>query len=317
MKLKAKPDFPLVWDSTMRGSFVACPRKFYYEFMQRLAPSAVSIHLHFGGAFAAGLEEARREYYSRSHDTERALGAGVRGILTHWGDYEIEDEDPTPKTLENCLLAFDAYVSNWPFMSDYIQPYMAATGPAVEYTFGLPLEDVRHPVTGEPLIYAGRFDLLGVYNTMLWVVDEKTTTRLGPTWTGQWPLRSQFMGYCWAAGEYGQPVAGAVVRGTAIKKYCFDFAESIIPLQQWKIDRWREQLSCDLNRAIQAWKAGYWDYDLDSACNSYSGCTFKRLCESPNPERWIDGYYVERFWNPLASDPTAPTKDADKIYTNG
>ena len=303
--------FPSVWDNTMRGAYVSCPRKFYWEFMRRLGPLDPSIHLHFGGCFAKGLEDFRRIYYDTAHITDcthrfdAALAEGVRAILTEWGDFEAPEGET--KNLDSCLLAFDAYLQHWAPATDYIKPYITRSGsPAVEFTFAIPLEDVLHPTTGEPLIYAGRFDMLAVYNEQLFVEDDKTTKQLGPTWPRQWPLRAQFIGYCWAAQEYGLPVAGTIVRGTAIYKDRFGFAESIIPSHKWKIARWREQLSLDLERAKADWRANRWGYDFDSACASYGGCSFQRLCDAPDAERWIEGNYAERHWNPLAADPTAP-----------
>lgn len=310
MTANFQPSFPLIWDSSMRGSFVACPRQFYWQYLRQLGPSETSVHLHFGGAFAAGLEAFRKEFYGNSRDFRAAQAAGLRAILSFWGDYEPPAD--SPKTLENCLLAFDAYLTHWPPDTDYIQPYMPASGvPAVEFRFAIPLEDVPHPETGEPLIYAGRFDMLGLYNSQLWAVDEKTTTRLGPSWTAQWDLRAQFIGYVWAARQFDHQVAGAIVRGTAIKSSGFDFAEVPVTIPEWKINAWREQLSRDLRRAIQCYTEGYWDMNFDSSCTSYSGCSYKRLCDSPEPERWVDTYYVTRHWNPLQLDPTAPKETED------
>jgi len=328
VNLSERPDFPLIWDSTMRGSFVSCPRKFMYEFLFRLAPRKVSIHLHFGACFARGLEDFRKVFYDTNSTLDlrerydAALAAGIFGVFDEWGEYELEYDDPTPKTLENCLLAFDAYLQNWNPATDYVKPYQAATGPAVEFTFGLPIPEVLHPLTGEPLIYAGRFDMLGEYSSMLYVVDEKTTSQLGPKWAGQWPLRAQFTGYVWAANTFGMDVLGAIVRGTCILKKSFNFGEAILDIAPWQQERWYQQLVRDLQRAVDAWKAFYFDYDLDSTCNAYGGCVFRHLCESQNPQRWVEDRFVIRHWNPLAKDPTADPEEADgsetrTIYKNG
>lgn len=141
--------------------------------------------------------------------------------------------------------------------------------------------------------------MLGLKDDVLFVVDEKTTKALGDSWMKNWKLRSQLTGYCWAAQEYGYPVAGAIIRGISILKTKFGHAEVIEPRARWEIDRWLHQLARDINRAIQCWEEDYWDYDLDASCSSYGGCPYLDLCTSPHPERWVETAYVKRVWNPL------------------
>jgi hypothetical protein len=46
-----------------------------------------------------------------------------------------------------------------------------------------------------------------------------------------------------------------------------------------------------------------WSFNLDESCNLYGGCPFMTLCESGDPDRWIDQYYRVRHWNPLLKNP--------------
>ena len=294
---------PQVIDNTMRTTFVSCPRKFYWEFIRKIGPSKTSIHLHFGACFAAGLETARLAFYEAGKSEADALHEGLLRILSEWGDYEPDERGN--KNLPTCLLALEAYVEAHPFADDPIQPYITQNGkPAVEFTFAIPL-DILHP-GGEAFLYAGRFDMLGIYNNQLFVVDEKTTSQLGPSWMNSWDLRSQFTGYCWAAREHNLPVVGAVARGTCILAKEIKHADVITYRPDWQITRWYEQLHRDLARMVQAAEANTWDYSLADTCTAYGGCPYKRLCESPNPERYIPIYYTERTWNPLAADPLNP-----------
>jgi hypothetical protein len=307
-----QPPFPLVWDNTMRVTFVSCPMKFWWEHMRKLASSETSIHLHFGGCFAKGMEVCRRTYYSpgpHERDFSFAHAAGLQALIEEWGDYEIGDLK-TPKTFENLCLAYDAYFVQYPLETDAVQPYIRADGtPAVEYRFAIPLE-VVHPETGEPIIYAGRFDMLGMMGSSLYVVDEKTTTYLGAQWMNQWDLRSQFIGYTWAARQHDLDVKGAIVRGVGVKKSGIDFAAPLVSIPDWKIERWLEQVERDIMRAAECYINGYWDVNYAGTCTEYGGCSFNRLCDTVDPEPWVDNYYVTRHWNPLQADPTAPAEDA-------
>ena len=59
-----RPPFPLVWDNTMRTSYIACGRKFAWEFLEHYKTINPSVHLHAGAAWAKALEVLRAAYYT-------------------------------------------------------------------------------------------------------------------------------------------------------------------------------------------------------------------------------------------------------------
>jgi len=289
--------FPTVIDSTMLSDYLACPRKFHWSYVRKLQLARPSIHLHFGGCFAAALDAVRQSFYGHHQSQSQALCVGFRILCQKWGTEEL-DSFP-PKTFFSCVELLQYYLEIHPLETDPIQPYLRMDGtPATEFTFAIPLE-VMHPETNQPILYAGRFDLLGLYNGSLFVVDEKTTTQLGPGWLSQWNLRGQFLGYCWAAQQYGYPVAGAVVRGLCIRQSGFDHAEPIVYAPNWLLREWETHVQHQLGRLITDWRASYWDKNFDNACTHYGGCQFRQLCETNNPEPWIETHYAPRTWNPL------------------
>ena len=293
-----KPDFPIYLDSSMRGAFASCPRKFYYEYLHHYKPRRESPDLLAGGAFAAGLEAARREWFEKgNHNTDDCIAAGVQALSSHWGDYEPPEGHV--KTFDRMVGALDEYFRQYGFATDYIQPLMQDGKPAIEFSFALPIPDTSHPVSGDPIIYCGRFDMLGVYNNSLFVVDEKTTKQLGASWSKQWTLRSQFTGYCWAAREYGYSVAGAIIRGISILKTKYGHAESLQYRPDWMVERWLYQLQRDVKRMIELWEEDFWDLDLDSSCGSYGGCMYLEACSSPVPEQILEEDFQKRIWNPI------------------
>ena len=133
----------------------------------------------------------------------------------------------------------------------------------------------------------------------VYIYDEKTTSSLGQSWAKQWEMRSQFTGYCWAAREHGLNPQGVCVRGVSILKTKYDTQQVLTYRSPYEIDRWLEQTCRDIERMIDAWKAGYWDYNLDHACSEYGGCAFTSVCKSSDPEAWLSTYFVPRVWDPL------------------
>lgn len=308
-------DFPQGLDSTMISSFKSCEKAFWYNYIRRIMGKSKSVHLVAGGAFASGCEAFRKHYWVEGNrDWTSALGAGSIALIKHWGNYEPHPKDG--KTLDAMLAALAEYFTvNHP-ETDPIKPYFnkgkdGVVAPAAEINFALPIEGTKHPTTGEPILYTGRMDLIGVYNDKAYAVDEKTTQRLGEQWVEQWKLRSQFTGYTWAAQQHGFPVVGAIVRGISILSKSFGHATVPIVKQPWQIEQWHEQLVKDVNRMIAAWEANDYHLNLGDACTAYSGCAYRQLCLSRDPEVWIPNHYRHNPWDPLK---THEEMEEEKAY---
>lgn len=307
---QSKP-FPAVWDATMRRDFVACPEKFRRAFVDQIAPQGLSsIHLHAGGAFATGLETVRLAYWRDGASPEQALEQGVAAVIRAWGDRPDPPEDAPPseanKSLHRIVGGLVHYFTEYPIDRDLLQPYLLEDGkPCVEVSFCLPIEDCLHPETGEPILYAGRFDMVGVREGTLLIVDEKTTSQLGSTWSAKWQLRAQFIGYCWGARSFGIPVGGALIRGISFLKNGYEHAQALVYHDQFQIEKWLLNLKLDINRAKTYWSQGYWPDNLDESCQAYRGCPYARLCSTPAPDNVIPIYYQTRVWDPLKRDEEA------------
>lgn len=309
---KVKASLPEILDSTIVNEFVECPTKFYYSFCRQLGSIYPSIDLICGGAFARGLEVFRKDYYGPAKlPLDQALEHGMTEAIAAYGDVEVP-EFKEQKSVGRVITALAAYVENYPPATDHIQPKLSPNGePMVEFTFSVPLP-IKHPETGNPFLYAGRFDMVGVYKDQLIGVDEKTTSQLGPTWTNKWNLRGQFTGYTWALQQHNIPVIGMMTRGVSFLKSSHGFAESLQLRPQWMVDQWYEQLLWNVNRMKAAWELGWFDQNFGETCAAYSGCPFQTLCTSHDPETWIPGRYAKRTWNPLEKIPEA---DVPKVQT--
>lgn len=304
---------PYFIDSSTLSSWRSCRRKYYWQTLKSLYPSGKSVHLIAGGAIAAGMEAARKRVFldpdPKGVHLDDILHAAFAAFAKEWGSYEAPSE--SPKDAINSFSALAAYLENFPPATDVIQPLIRPDGsPTVEFNFAIPTS-VAHPDTGDPIIFTGRFDLLGSYNGLPAVVDEKTTSQLGFSWANQWALRGQFMGYIWACQQLGYPVNLAVVRGIALLKRDIKFETAIVQFPQHLIDRWHAMLEADLREivfAYQSLKSGSYSpdtvypYNFADACSSYGGCAFATLCSAKDPEPYFTNYIHHR-WDPLAKTP--------------
>lgn len=304
-----RPPFPLVFDNTMRSSFVSCPQKFWWEYGEHFKPrGTVSTDLHAGQAWAKGLEVARELYYGRNAPAEEAQAEGLRALIFAYGDHNPQ-RGKEGKSLPRLMDAFGYYWKAFPFASDSVQPYRKQNGsPMVEFSFALPIEPdlLLHPETGEPIIYSGRADMIATFAGALSVYDDKTTSQLGEKWGAQWLRRGQFTGYSWAARSYNIPVTQVLVRGIAILKTSVNHAQVITLRTPAHIIEWHLQLIRDIQRAISCWKEGYWDLNLSDTCSAYGGCMFMQPCFSNNPAPWLESNFERRVWDPLKREEVIP-----------
>lgn len=308
-------------DSTMLSTFRSCPQKFYIEFCLGLRPESTSIDLHAGAVFSATLERFYREVWLHGADTTVALGRAFTTFSHEWGNFVIRN-DRHPKTPENMWAAVESYIAKYPPKSDLCQPYFTDGIPSFEFSFAIPLDFPsfpRHPISGDPFIYTGRFDMFGRWNNLPVVRDEKTAQRLESNWAERWDLRSQFLGYCWALQHNGIPCNTVIVRGIIITLREIRQVEAVKTYSQSLIAKWFEQLRRDLIRLVECHNSAYWDYNLGDSCTSFGRmCQFADLCTSPHPENWYSAF-VERRWNPLSRNPIsdAPSSIAANYVSSG
>ncbi len=312
-----KPYFPVAIDSTTIAAFRSCPQRMFRQYMEHWKPATDSVHLIAGGAFADGIEEARRGYYERGMSSEDSVAAGLRALICKYGDFECPAE--SAKSLERTAGALEFYFERYPLGADGASPITLAGGKrGIEFSFAHPLP-INHPISGDPILYTGRADMIADAFGGTYIYDEKTTSSLGQSWSKQWEMRSQFTGYCWAAQEFGLNPTGVVVRGVSILKTKYDTMEVLSYRSSYEIDRWLAQVVRDIQRMIRCWEEGYWDFNLDHACSEYGGCAFTSICKSPDPEAWLKTYFVPRVWNPLArKEQTLEEYNADmEAWMNG
>lgn len=299
-----KDQFPEVLSASIRSGFNECLRKGYYEQIYGIAPKGQNVHLHFGLAYASAMETFRTVYHTTPGDEdfrfEEAAIAGFLRAVEYYGDFE-----PLPTEAKNFDRLISCYIEALVTYDPRKDPVQTSIGPdhrpRVEFSFAIPIPEVRHPVTGNPLIFSGRFDQLATFSDDLYVFDDKTTKALGPTWGRQWELRSQFTGYTWGARASGIRVAGAIIRGMGILKTKITSQESIVYRPPWMVDRWYTRLVWDLKRIVAAWDANYWPHtgEESGACSHYGGCPYTILCKSASPESYIASHYQPYRYRPL------------------
>ena len=291
------PPFPAVIDATMRSAFTACPQKFYLEHMLHFKPRTPNIHLHAGSAYAHGLEIARKAFFEESDDPETAMAKGMKALLEAYGDFACPDD--SNKSLPRMIGALEYYFARYPLTEETAVPsQISPDRKGIEFSFAEPIQ-VLHPETAQPIIYCGRMDQVTDFSGARYGEDDKTTSQLGASWPRQWDLRAQFTGYCWGCQQAGIPIQGFLIRGISVLKTKYDTLQALTYRPQFMIDRWYKQICRDIERMIECWREGYWDFNYDESCTSYGGCVFRKVCMSEDPAPWLEIDFERRRWDPL------------------
>lgn len=290
-----KRRFPPVITSSMLSDGGACEELFNKRYVRRIVPEQASIHLVAGAAFAEGLKRSRVAFYKEGKGEEAALLAGARGVLEVW---EIEEVVRHNKNIGSIILALDYYFTQCPLATDHLQPAKFANGSlGIEFNFSIPIP-FTNPDTGDPLLYEGRCDMLSPFAKSLAIVDEKTTGQLGATWSSQFNMRSQFLGYCWATRYHGYNTNLVYVRQIAIRSRDFELAETAIIFPPHLIDRWYSNTLCKkVARLIKAYKEEDFEFDFADKCTAYGGCGMRDFCKQINQEEIPVGFKeVEKLY---------------------
>lgn len=321
-----RPMFPHTIDSTILAAMRSCPQKMYRTYLQHWKPKTESVHLIAGGAFAKGIEVARKAYFEGEYpiygetpnpvegllpirkqvgidqrepgDAANSEAAGLEALIMAYGDFDCPPE--SPKSLERVAGALEFYFANYPLGNDGMTPVRMANGKyGIEFSFAEPLP-INHPVTGDPILYTGRSDMIANFAGGQYIVDEKTTSQLGASWSRQWEMRSQFTGYQWAGQQHGLNPVGSIIRGVSILKTKYDTQQAITYRSPMEIDRWLTQVVRDVERLIRMWEDNWYDFSLDNACGEYGGCSLLQVCKSNDPDTWLETYFEQKVWDPLA-----------------
>lgn len=291
--------FPELIDSTALVTWRACARKGALSHFDMLT-TGPSIDLHFGGAIAAGLERARKDFFLNGVPPRQAENNGMQAAWEFFGDFTPPDNHA--KNWGSLLAAMDGYWKQWPIDTDEIRPINSTTG--IEFTFALPIEEVLRPDRPEPILYAGRFDLLGQLDGMLCLVDEKTTGRsFSPSWASGWNLRNQFLMYLWACARGGFHIDKVFIRGISVLKTGITFLQLPVFFPPFLVERAYKQVVYDLKQMAAQWTEGYFPYNFGDTCTAYGGCPFQQVCSAQFPDEWYSTF-LKRSWSPLSKDPT-------------
>lgn len=287
-----------------------CPAKYDLRINKGIVPLRKKPSLGFGGVMHTGWAE-----WYRTGSEAKALKA----IHDHWPEVMPSDDF---RTEAYALKVMHAYVQEYP--SETWKVLQGPNGAIVEQAFtvdtGMYLEcqDCGGYMSeldadtgtcsncGEPLEsiqYGGIIDVGAEFGDMLYVVDHKTSTRLGDGsyYFLQYKPDNQMTGYIWGLNKLtNRRIGGAIINAAGLYKSGeTKFKRSITNRSDFEIAEWLIGVRTRCNEIKRCERSGIWRLET-SSCMDYGECEYRSIHVLNDPvsrEKRMEQDYVKSTWN--------------------
>jgi len=285
----------IAYDNSSLALFKDCPRKYYYAIVEGWRPSRTSIVLDFGTAVHSALETFDTAI-SDGKDHEAAVALAVRHALQLARKWSFDDSARNPHTLIRAVVWYTEQ-----YKSDPIVTVRLPNGkPALELSFRFEL-NISSP-SGEPYLYCGHIDKIGLFNGAVYAIDRKTTTSaLSDSYFARYNPNGQISGYSVAAQLLRhEPSHGFIIDAIQLGANFCRSQRYIATRTQEQLEEWLHNTAEWIKRIEAAALARSWPMNEES-CTKYGSCQFREVC-SKTPsirDNWLNTYFVRDRWNPL------------------
>jgi hypothetical protein len=157
----------------------------------------------------------------------------------------------------------------------------------------------------EHIEYGGIFDTLvemGGQRPMLYVLEHKTTSQLGPLYFHQYYINNQVTGYVWGAQNLsGQRVGGAIINALCVTSSGkISFARQHTHRNAEDIERWKDDVAATCNMIREAEVAQHFPKFTGSCMGKYGMCAYHgvHILTTPDEQRRrLETDYVQSEWD--------------------
>jgi len=276
-------DAPKKFDYTMMSTFLRCPKRYYFRMVRHLVGLKPPTAAEFGRCIHAALDT-----WFATHDKKLAKAVFEK----IWPETMADNK----RNLAVGLKLLDLYAEKY----DHEGFKVLAT----EQTFDLPLFDDINLV--------GRIDKIIDWGGAIYVLDHKTTSRLGYEYFYKIKPNIQFDGYIYAAKKLGYDKCdGVVLDALLVAKGLLTLSQlaKLTPLARDISERTEKDLKKylrNVRRIIDNIERGYstgvWIENTEGCCD-FGECPYRRLCKEDEDlhERIMTSEYRVEPWDPLES----------------
>lgn len=290
----------------------SCPAKYFLRVKKGYVPIRGKPALSFGGVIHHGMAA-----WYRTGDP----GAALKAIHDHWPEVMPSDDF---RTQAYALKVMAAYIKEHP--KETWEILQTSEGPVVEKAFTLPTgrylecpdcEGYMRPKDGhegqcsgcgrdlELIEYGGIIDLGISFANMLYVVDHKTTTKLGQKDSTYYFMAykpdNQMTGYIWGLSKItNRKVGGAIINALGLYKSGTTlFKRQITTRNNFELDEWLDGVVAKCNAIRRCERTGHWRLETDQ-CTVYGLCEYHSVHILNDPvarEKRLEQDYVISRWD--------------------
>lgn len=278
-----------IYDFTTLDTFQTCRRKYYYFAVRHLQTRTKSNALLFGGAIHDALDI---HYLAKKAGEAGGMDKAIANFEATYADREGDDLRTVNNGVKLLTNYADVYAN---------EPFKVVGKPETGFVY----------LIGD-ILMGGRMDLLVEWDDVLWVMEHKTTSKIGLSYFKQFALDKQITGYIVGAETYtGRKVMGCLVnvlqpwkevkRVTAKTKTVRDhFMRDPMNRSQMLKDRYKlnvQRIVRDINWCEE--NNEFYEAEKKEACFYYNyDCPYRMLCQFGEDEKLIEQEYVTQKWEP-------------------
>lgn len=159
------------------------------------------------------------------------------------------------------------------------------------------------------IIFTGRIDAALHDSNLIFVVDNKTSSRGGSEFENAFRLSLQTRGYTWALQKIlGVPVAGLIMNALVIKPPTLkiqnntELSRHTYHYSQDSLDEWEENVRAIVSDFIYCLVRGFFPQMSRSFKSPCSSCDYNENCQLPRPHRAGDlasAIFRDVTWSPI------------------
>jgi len=289
-----------VYDSSKIQTFMACPRKYFFEYILGWSSEAPNHDLIFGQAVHEGMA------YIMTHEmTEETVEKAYQEFLHHYRKHYSEETDDifAPKTPQNAFYGFATYVGKYRSQDFFKTNYVEIGGKLStgKHTIVYKIDSVCEDDNGRIFSF------------------EHKTTKFGfkKVWFDQWLLSLQVGTYSYALRcLFPNVVPVVIINGIAYSKTKVDVERQPVKKTPSQLNGWLLTTNYWIDQIKMEQKILLSDTSLDDdvlscfpmnpgSCTQYFRvCAFHDFCMAyQNPLKFSEGEppdgFQRHYWNPL------------------
>lgn len=280
---------PSDFDYTSLSTFLRCRKRYYWRFVRGLVGKQPQTAPEFGKAIHKALDT-----WYKTHDPVQTITTFNTNFIEN-----PADEKRTIRVGEKLLHLY---------MEKYAHEGFKIL--ATELPFCVPIKD-----KGFNLI--GRIDKILDWDGACYVMDHKTTSRLGYEFFYKIKPNMQFDGYIWAARQLGYPTCSGIVLDALLvaKGLCIPAQlAKLQPLGRDHSTRTDKELEDYINKICfivedirKCYETGVW-YENTESCCDFISCPYRTICKEEKSlhERIAAVDYKVEMWDPRKEEHVTP-----------